>query len=192
MKNHRRTKKKGGGPKRKTAKNTTAEAVSEKAASPKICPICMENLPKNATKTSCGHRFHKKCLMEWCKTYPSPPTHPDRRVSGTSSHLEPTCPNCRKSISEDCQKMQPGKSMPPDRINHIMTTEEIAHNRYKVDVGGDILEKKRDMLNMLKFPKNYTTSDWTNIHHFSEACRQSINYETVRDMLIERQQREES
>lgn len=178
MKNHRRkTQKKGGGPKRKTAKKPAAAAASESAAaSPKICPICMENLPKNAPKTSCGHRFHKKCLMGWCKTHP----------------LEPTCPNYREPIPGDCDKMQPGKSMPPDRINLIMTTEEIAHNRYKVDVGGDILEKKRDMLNMLKFPKNYTTSDWTKIHHFSEACRQSINYETVRDMLIERQQREES
>ena len=46
MKHHRKnTMKRGGGPKRKTAKNTAAAA-----ASPEKCPICMENLPKNAPK----------------------------------------------------------------------------------------------------------------------------------------------
>jgi len=84
--------------------------------------------------------------------------------------------------------MQPGKSMPPGRIERIMNTEEYAHKLYNIDVGGDILEKKKEMLKMLKFPANYTTSEWTEIHHFGEACRKSINYEAVRDLLIQRRQ----
>jgi hypothetical protein len=168
MHTRRKTQKKGGGPKRKTAKKTAV--VASEPSSPEKCPICMENLPKNAPKTTCGHRFHKKCLMGWCETHP----------------LEPTCPNCREPIPEDCNKMQPGKFMPPHRIDRIMKTEEYAHNMYHIDVGGDILEKKREMLKMLKFPTNYTTSDWTKINHFSEACRKSINYEAVRDILAQR------
>ena len=168
MKHHRKnTMKRGGGPKRKTAKNTAAAA-----ASPEKCPICMENLPKNAPKTKCGHRFHKKCLMGWCERHP----------------LEPTCPNCREPIPEDGQKMQPGKSMPPGRVDRIMNTEERAHNLYNIDVGGDILEKKREMLKMLKFPMNFTTSDWTTINHFGEACHKSINYAEIRDLIIARRE----
>ena len=171
MKNHLRTKKKGGGPKRKTAKNpaATAAASGSTTASPEKCPICMENLPKNAPKTTCGHRFHKKCLMGWCKTHP----------------LEPTCPNCREPIPEDCDKMQPGQSMPPSQIDRIMRTEEYAHNLYKIDVGGDILEKKRALLLLLKFPR----TDLSKIHHFSEAVHKSTNYETARDILTLRYQR---
>ena len=43
-----------------------------------ICPICQENLIIDNVSTSCGHIFHRNCLMEWL-------------------HKKNECPVCRQS-----------------------------------------------------------------------------------------------
>jgi len=33
-----------------------------------MCGVCLGELRGSGIKTSCGHRFHKKCLLKWKKT----------------------------------------------------------------------------------------------------------------------------
>jgi len=44
------------------------------------CPICQEELPTDAHKTSCAHSFCRSCFSEWT----------------AACHGRPTCPLCRR------------------------------------------------------------------------------------------------
>ncbi|GMR40640.1 hypothetical protein PMAYCL1PPCAC_10835, partial [Pristionchus mayeri] len=51
-----------------------------------VCTICFEALSKKRdVKTSCAHRFHRTCLINWLET-----------INYKSEHL---CPNCRAPIT---------------------------------------------------------------------------------------------
>ena len=54
------------------------------------CSICLENITPEDVKTKCQHKFHKNCLVAWCK-----------------SNKKCECPNCRKDIKSICKKIMP-------------------------------------------------------------------------------------
>lgn len=48
------------------------------------CNICLQKLDvRQATRTICGHYYHKNCLCEWFNS---------------RLHLPPTCPTCRGDL----------------------------------------------------------------------------------------------
>ena len=59
-----------------------------------VCSICLDELGTN-NKTgllklaSCGHEFHKDCIINWMKI----------QSNNTRNNRTVTCPNCRKGIS---------------------------------------------------------------------------------------------
>ena len=55
------------------------------------CAICLDRITSNNVTTKCKHRFHKRCLIGWCK----------------HTKDAPTCPICRKDIKETCVKIEP-------------------------------------------------------------------------------------
>ena len=48
------------------------------------CVICLDANKIDLITTKCGHKFHRKCITEWCK-------------------YNQTCPLCRSSISYNVQ-----------------------------------------------------------------------------------------
>jgi len=71
---------------RKNKKTGNCESVLDKT-----CSICLDRITSQNVTTKCKHKFHKKCLIGWCK----------------SNHSKPTCPICRKDIKETCKKITP-------------------------------------------------------------------------------------
>ena len=181
--------KKGGDPSEKTEKkessspNSSGELVAERLLgtealgaplpnnesrrtdSPVIetCPICLDPLLAKTVKTACKHKFHKKCLMEVCD-------------SGMTN-----CPICRGKISHDCMKLLPGKFMPDYRIAKIISNEIRNRERVVVDdnTANRIIKSIEEILPLLKFPKGFSTSEWSKINFFSEACDASTNLDKV-------------
>ena len=51
------------------------------------------------------------------------------------------------------------------------------------DVAEKILERMKKMLQLLKYPKNFDTSDWNKLNYFSEACNASTNLQKIRPLL---------
>jgi len=48
-----------------------------------VCSVCLDSISDGTGEvTACGHKFHTLCLDKWLLT----------------SHPNPTCPECRKSI----------------------------------------------------------------------------------------------
>jgi hypothetical protein len=101
-----RTRRKGGSKKRSTSKSRskskspgssiksrglfqspTPESLKNK------CPICLEIIRSGHIKTKCGHDFHKKCLIQWCKNQ--------------KQHAITKCPMCKRDIQETCDKIIP-------------------------------------------------------------------------------------
>ena len=158
-KTRRNLKRTGGSPKAKTEKN--------EPSSPEKCPICLESMTTNTVKTACKHKFHKKCLMKVC------------------DFGRNTCPLCRTKITKDCVKLQPGKFMPDNRIENIVRNEKRGQTRVIVDddVAEKILERMKKMLQLLKYPKKFDTSDWNKLNYFSEACNASTNLQKIRPLL---------
>jgi Ring finger domain len=56
---------------------------------PNVCPICHEDVidENENKKLKCGHEFHDKCILEWCK-----------------KNL--TCPMCRDVINDEICVME--------------------------------------------------------------------------------------
>ena len=71
---------------RKNKKTGNCESVLDKT-----CSICLDRIVSGNVTTKCKHKFHKKCLIGWCK----------------GNKDEPTCPICRKDINETCKKIMP-------------------------------------------------------------------------------------
>ena len=71
---------------RKNKKTGNCESVLDKT-----CSICLDRIVSGNVTTKCKHKFHKKCLIGWCK----------------GNKDEPTCPICRKDIKETCKKIMP-------------------------------------------------------------------------------------
>ena len=73
---------------RKNKKTGNCESVLDKT-----CSICLDRIVSGNVTTKCKHKFHKKCLIGWCKS---------------QSHLTaPPCPICRRNIKETCKKIMP-------------------------------------------------------------------------------------
>jgi hypothetical protein len=168
---HRR----GGGPKSRKPKNTTVkndDALSV-PASPQECAICQEPMtkPRDAKKTKCGHRFHKECLLNWCKQC-------EERQQGK------TCPMCRQDIAKDCASLQPGQPMPENRIRDILWNEDAVALFGEERVSGSENEGRRNrmkaFLMKLRFPKRFDYFKWNEITSFRAACDAAINLEEVR------------
>jgi len=180
IKNHRRTKRnRKGGSKRRQPRNTTATSsklkggeetkpVPTEPASTEpesdTCGICLNDMTnsKDTKKTKCGHRFHKECLLTYCKTR-------------EQQDLDTPCPFCRKNIEKDCESLRPGKQLPPNRIEDILKYED-----------GDAERKMRmeKFLKKLRFPKNF--NEWHNITFFAAAYHAAIN---GKEVAAEMQQR---
>lgn len=54
------------------------------------CSICLDEITTGDVKTKCQHKFHKNCLVAWCK-----------------SRKKAECPNCREDIKSTCKKIMP-------------------------------------------------------------------------------------
>lgn len=74
---------------RKNKKTGNCESVLDKT-----CSICLDRIVSGNVTTKCKHKFHKKCLIGWCK----------------GNKDKPTCPICRKDIKETCKKIMPFNS----------------------------------------------------------------------------------
>ena len=73
---------------RKNKKTGNCESVLDKT-----CSICLDRIVSGNVTTKCKHKFHKKCLIGWCKS---------------QSHLTaPPCPICRRNIKDTCKKLMP-------------------------------------------------------------------------------------
>ena len=71
---------------RKNKKTGNCESVLDKT-----CSICLDRIVSGNVTTKCKHKYHKKCLIGWCK----------------GNKDKPTCPICRKDIKETCKKIEP-------------------------------------------------------------------------------------
>jgi len=106
------------------------------------CAICLDKITSNNVTTQCKHRFHKRCLIGWCKR----------------TKEEPTCPICRRDIKSTCVKIVPFDSHEVFRyINHhgdshvdrIFKTQKLAaiihHKDFDINVknedGSSILDE---------------------------------------------------
>lgn len=166
---HRR----GGGPKSRKPKNTTVktEDTPSVPASPQECAICQDLMtkPRDTKKVKCGHRFHKECLLNWCK-----------QCEG--QERDKTCPICRQDIAKDCASIQPGQPMPESRIRDILFSE--GFEALSSGVSGSYIEDRRKrmkaFLMKLRFPKKFDYFKWNTITSFRAACDAAINLEEVR------------
>lgn len=63
-----------------------------------ICPICFEPLTsENELTTSCGHKFHKECLIQTCKIQ-----YWDKDINNKC-----LCPLCRQDIDTEIKQILP-------------------------------------------------------------------------------------
>lgn len=153
MKN-RKSRRLGAGPKRKTVKKTEEKSKSK---SPNTCAICLEPLEKDIRKTSCNHRFHRKCMMRICDT------------NGKE------CPLCRADIEEDCDNLETGKKLLPHQIESIQWQIPGMSSESAQDLN---LQKR--IMRKLRFPPHVDTK---NIHLFRQAVDLSKNKEKVMDKM---------
>ena len=172
-------KRRGGGPKsrRATAKSVptaTAEGASPVVASTDVCAICLEGMPSASTtrKTVCNHRFHRKCLNEWCHS---------RKMTDT----EATCPMCKRPIPKDCIAVQPGQNMPDYLLRDIILFEE-AFLSLPGPVDQERRRRKKEYLMELQFPKKFSTTEWKQLHSFARARQMAINDADVRQIIARR------
>ena len=105
--------------KRQREEETTTSAVDEQqqqSAEPveEICSICLSDLDDGPSgTTSCGHKFHTKCLATWmvcCKAHSCPECRTYVGASGSASRMfiaeETTTP------PSQTMRPTPGKRMP--------------------------------------------------------------------------------
>ena len=118
------TRKMGGSKKRSTSKSRSKSP--RPSSLEKICPICQKTIASGHIKTSCGHDFHKQCLIQWCKVQEKKET-----IS---------CPICRKNIKPTCLKIIPFDS------TNIFNYTNIA--------GADIKRRSESIAKVAEFVNN--------------------------------------
>ena len=117
---------------RKNKKTGNCESVLDNT-----CAICLDRISSGQVKTKCKHKFHKGCLIGWCK----------------SNRDRPTCPICRTPIPDTCKKIMPFDSkeifryvglnledgLPPDTRKHFLEQiDRIIHNKkFDINVRSD-------------------------------------------------------
>lgn len=66
---------------------STLKLTTNKTHKIVVCNICLQMLDiRHATKTICGHYYHKNCLCKWFNS---------------RLHLSATCPTCRGNLQYD-------------------------------------------------------------------------------------------
>lgn len=100
---------------RKNKKTGNCESVLDKT-----CSICLDRIVSGNVTTKCKHKFHKKCLIGWCK----------------GNKDKPTCPICRKDINDTCKKIMPFDSHEAFRYTYMglydPSPAEISWNKQKL------------------------------------------------------------
>jgi len=196
IKNTRRTKRnRKGDSKRRKSRNKTAkggdeitepepvESVEPVESEPEAdkCGICLEDMVimRTTKKTKCGHRFHRDCLHQWCKS---------RKQQGVKTR----CPMCNADIEKDCTSLAPGQPMPEHRISDILFSEDFGFFKNAEEQGmrvtGSDLEARRkrmkEFLEELQFPKRFKYEEWNKITNFRQACDKAMNCEEVRNLMV--------
>jgi len=73
------------------------------------CPICFEPMSsENEITTSCGHKFHKDCILQTCKIQ-----YWNKNIN------ECLCPLCRKDIDEEIKQLLPPAPVPDFDPKHL-------------------------------------------------------------------------
>jgi hypothetical protein len=138
------------------------------------CGICLEDMVNMRTtkKTKCGHRFHKECLHQWCKS---------RKQQGVKTR----CPMCNADIEKDCTSLLPGQPMPEHRISDILFSEDFeAHKRGATGSEAEARRKRmKEFLEELQFPKRFKYDEWNKITNLRLACDAAMNCEEVRNLM---------
>jgi hypothetical protein len=189
IKNTRKTKRnRKGDSKRRKPRNKTAKGGDE-ITEPEVphevepdesepeadkCGICLEDMVimRTTKKTKCGHRFHKECLHQWCKS---------RKQQGVKTR----CPMCNADIEKDCTSLVPGQPMPEHRIRDILFSEDFeAHKRGATGSESEERRKRmKEFLEELQFPKRFKYDEWNKITNLRLACDAAINCEEVRNLM---------
>ena len=78
------------------------------------CAICLAEVTSGNITTKCKHKFHKRCLIGWCKN---------------STYDKSTCPVCRKSIQETCVKIMPFNSH--EVFRYVNTYNDLSDRPFK-------------------------------------------------------------
>ena len=189
IKNTRKTKRnRKGDSKRRKPRNKTAKGGDE-ITEPEVphevepdesepeadkCGICLEDMVimRTTKKTKCGHRFHKECLHQWCKS---------RKQQGVKTR----CPMCNADIEKDCTSLSPGQPMSGRRISDILFSEDF--ETHKRGATGSEIEARRkrmkEFLEELQFPKRFKYEEWQKITSLRLACDAAINCEEVRNLM---------
>jgi len=196
IKNTRKTKRnRKGDSKRRKPRNKTAKGGDE-ITEPEVphevepdesepeadkCGICLEDMVnmRITKKTKCGHRFHKECLHQWCKS---------RKQQGVKTR----CPMCNADIEKDCTSLLPGQPMPEHRISDILFSEDFdffknAEEHGRRVTGSDLEARRKRMkefLEELQFPKRFKYEEWNKITNFRQACDRAMNCEEVRNLMV--------
>jgi len=106
---------------RKNKKTGNCESVLDK-----ICSICLDRIVSGNITTKCKHKFHKKCLIGWCK----------------GNKDKPTCPICRKDIKETCKKIMPFDSHEVFRYIRDKYDETPADTARRIEQASIIVQHK--------------------------------------------------
>jgi len=95
------------------------------------CSICLDRITSHNVTTKCKHRFHKQCLVGWCK----------------GNKDQPSCPICRKNIKDTCKKIMPFDSHEVFRYTDI-GNESKESRLYKMARIEEIIQDKNFDVNV--------------------------------------------
>ena len=129
------------------------------------CPICGDEMVKGRTvKTaSCGHTFHKECMLTWCN---------NRKGAGVA----PTCPLCResKNFTKTCASIQPGHAMPDHHIVKLLHQFDIdSYTAGTFDPSGQRRQQMKTKLETLRFKRNLG-EEWQKIVTLRQALEHPL------------------
>lgn len=130
---------------RKNKKTGKCESVLDKT-----CPICLERIISQNVTTKCKHKFHKQCLIGWCK----------------GNKDKPTCPICRKDIIDTCKRIVPFDSHEAFRYTNFTYREPKADKLWRLQKLTNIVHNRefdpnirnvngKSLLYTLSWNKNY-------------------------------------
>jgi len=117
---------------RKNKKTGNCESVLDNK-----CAICLERISSGQVKTKCKHKFHKGCLIGWCK----------------SKREQPTCPICRADIRETCKKIMPYDSREVFRYTNLFGDDQ-TRIKYSIEQLDKIIYNPKFDVNVKNEPWN--------------------------------------
>lgn len=117
---------------RKNKKTGNCESVLDNT-----CAICLDRISSGQVKTKCKHKFHKGCLVGWCK----------------SNRNKPTCPICRSDIAVTCKQIMPFDSQEVFRYTFLAGADE-ATKKHSVEQIDKIIHNPKFDVNVKHDPWN--------------------------------------